>query len=153
MVVSAFHLSVLSLSFACRIADSQVLAVGDAQGDLHLLDIPRNLRRKMLGEEDMMDKFYQREIDRVNFYKAQASLPQPVDPTAKTAGDKKKRREEDEVRSPPLPASISIMPLTDSVCVQDPKLKVADGVDDKEEAEYAKQLAKFRVDLGLDTTE
>lgn len=34
----------------CTVNNSQLLAVGDSQGDLHILDIPRNLRRKLANE-------------------------------------------------------------------------------------------------------
>ena len=43
----------------------QLLAVGDAAGVLHIMDLPRNLRRPMHREEEMMQKFLDRELDRV----------------------------------------------------------------------------------------
>lgn len=45
----------------------QHLAVGDAAGKLHVIDIPRNLRRKLPNEETLMKKFYERELARVEY--------------------------------------------------------------------------------------
>lgn len=43
----------------------QYLAVGDADGKLHIIEIPRTLRRKLAGEEELMSQFYQREVRRM----------------------------------------------------------------------------------------
>ncbi|GBG24449.1 Cytoplasmic dynein 1 intermediate chain [Hondaea fermentalgiana] len=43
----------------------QYLALGDATGNLHILDVPRNLRWRMPTEEKLMMGFFERELDRV----------------------------------------------------------------------------------------
>ena len=43
----------------------QLLAVGDAAGVLHVMELPRSLRRAVNGEKDRMEDFLQRETDRV----------------------------------------------------------------------------------------
>lgn len=43
----------------------QCLALGDATGNLHILDVPRNLRWRMPTEEKLMTKFFERELERV----------------------------------------------------------------------------------------
>lgn len=43
----------------------QLLAVGDAAGVLHIMDLPPNLRRPMHKEKELMEKFLNRELDRV----------------------------------------------------------------------------------------
>lgn len=45
----------------------QYLAVGDVEGKLHVIEIPRNLKRKLHQEEQLMRNFYEREIGRVEF--------------------------------------------------------------------------------------
>ena len=44
----------------------QFLAVGDEEGSLHILDIPRNLRRSIPNELAMVTSFIEREVQRVN---------------------------------------------------------------------------------------
>jgi len=46
-----------------------LLAVGDRDGYLHLLDLGKNLTRKVNGEEQIIADFFEREKDRVNYYK------------------------------------------------------------------------------------
>jgi len=45
----------------------QYLAVGDSSGKLHVIEIPRNLRRSHPNEQQMMTNFYEREIQRVQY--------------------------------------------------------------------------------------
>lgn len=67
---------ITSMKFCQHSASStQYLAIGDSQGDLHILDVPRNLRRKMPSEEELMKSFYSREFNRVQFYRNRAAPP------------------------------------------------------------------------------
>jgi WD40 repeat protein len=45
-----------------------ILAVGDRDGSLHLLQLPKALFRPVGSEERLMDKFVQREISRIEYY-------------------------------------------------------------------------------------
>jgi len=55
-------------------ASVQYLAVGDCVGKLHVLEVPRNLRRPITGEDSLVQNFYDREIMRVDYAKAQAPI-------------------------------------------------------------------------------
>ena len=48
-------------------ATTQLLAVGDSMGKLHILELPRNLRRPIPNEKDLMTAFCDRELDRVKY--------------------------------------------------------------------------------------
>ena len=48
-----------------QVKKGQLLAVGDAAGVLHVMELPRSLRRAVNGEKDRMEGFLQRETDRV----------------------------------------------------------------------------------------
>jgi len=45
----------------------QYLACGDTGGKLHIIEIPRNLRRRLLNEDSLLRLFYEREIARVRY--------------------------------------------------------------------------------------
>jgi hypothetical protein len=46
----------------------QIVAVGDIDGTLHLLEFPGTLCRKQGDEEKTMMEFWEREVKRVNYY-------------------------------------------------------------------------------------
>lgn len=48
-------------------SSQQYLAAGDIGGKLHIIEIPRNLRRKIANEENLMRLFYEREIARTTY--------------------------------------------------------------------------------------
>merc|ERR1712137_887898 len=48
-------------------SSQQYLAVGDKEGKLHVIEIPRNLRKPLPNEEQSMRAFYDREITRVEY--------------------------------------------------------------------------------------
>lgn len=52
----------------------QILAVGDEQGNLHILDIPRNLRRAVNNEETIMASYFDRELERVKYVLARNEI-------------------------------------------------------------------------------
>lgn len=52
----------------------QYLAVGDQTGKLHIVDIPRALRRPLANEEQFMKDFYEREITRVKYFQEREEL-------------------------------------------------------------------------------
>merc|ERR1712039_207667 len=47
----------------------QLLAVGDAQGYLHVLTIPKNLVKPVARERENMKRFLEREEARVNYFR------------------------------------------------------------------------------------
>jgi len=45
---------------------TQVLALGDSAGNLHIFEVPRNLRRRLQNEENIMTTFFERELERIH---------------------------------------------------------------------------------------
>ena len=68
----------------------QLLAVGDANGNLHVLDVPRNLRRRVTNEEGSMKSFFLREVSRVAYVEQRM-----VTRAAEREGASKKEEEEE----------------------------------------------------------
>merc|ERR1712032_987778 len=70
----------------------QRLAVGDAQGHLHVHNIPKNLVRQAGKEFDNMRKFLEREHERVTYFEKRraqlAELKEKLDKQAQMAADK-----------------------------------------------------------------
>lgn len=68
MVATVSSSSITSLKFYEKAsAATQRLAAGDAMGKLHILELPRNLRRPMSHERELMKAFCDRELDRVKY--------------------------------------------------------------------------------------
>jgi len=53
-----------------------LLAVGDRDGYLHMLDLGKNLTRKVNNEEQLINDFFTREKDRVNYFKDRGEIRQ-----------------------------------------------------------------------------
>jgi hypothetical protein len=58
----------------------QLLAVGDEHGNLHILDIPRNLRRPVNNESSVMVAYIEREVQRVNYISQRVSQRSTIPP-------------------------------------------------------------------------
>merc|ERR1719296_251857 len=69
LTFSSGHCMVTSMQFwQTKLQSSQqYLAVGDSEGKLHVIEIPRNLRRSANNEDQQMRAFYDREIKRVEY--------------------------------------------------------------------------------------
>jgi len=52
-----------------NVGAQQYLAVGDNEGKLHIIEIPRNMRKPIPHENQLMQQFYNREIKRVAYAK------------------------------------------------------------------------------------
>ncbi|EKX50168.1 hypothetical protein GUITHDRAFT_161883 [Guillardia theta CCMP2712] len=72
-----------------------LLAVGDAQGTLHILEIPRNLRRPLPNEQTLIDSLLQRELARVRYMHTRMAFREK-ELAVKEAEDEEKRRIEEE---------------------------------------------------------
>ena len=127
--------AISSLRFCQPTHALQYLAAGDAQGDLHILDIPRALRRKIAAEEELMQRFYQRELDRLAYYRALPTLPQPPSSNAGSGSGSGKG-----------PAALSAEDLK----AREEEARAAElAADEKAEADYQKQLQRFKQELGM----
>ena len=68
MVSTVSSSSITSLKFYESSSSSyQLLAAGDSMGKLHILELPRNLRRPIVNEKDIMQSFCERELERVQY--------------------------------------------------------------------------------------
>mmetsp|Transcript_38086 Transcript_38086/g.64023 ORF Transcript_38086/g.64023 Transcript_38086/m.64023 type:complete len:812 (-) Transcript_38086:308-2743(-) len=99
--------SIRSLQFWPTNQHQQLLAVGDGQGVVHIMEMPRNLRRAVPNEKETMAKFFDREVQRCDYAKQRqvvqadekklkeaAAIAAKVEEAAKDA--KGKRPEEDK---------------------------------------------------------
>jgi hypothetical protein len=66
MTVSVTSASVTSMEFLQQ-HNRQMLAVGDDQGTVHVMEVPRNLRRASSSEKGFAANFFGREEKRVGF--------------------------------------------------------------------------------------
>uniref|UniRef100_A0A7S2JAQ3 WD repeat-containing protein 63 n=1 Tax=Haptolina brevifila TaxID=156173 RepID=A0A7S2JAQ3_9EUKA len=66
MMVSATPAAVTSMDFHTS-ANRQMLAVGDEQGTVHVVEVPRNLRRAANNEKQFANNFFRREEERVEY--------------------------------------------------------------------------------------
>lgn len=118
-----------------KVASQQYLAVGDSSGKLHVLDIPRALRRQHPNEVQLMENFYERELQRVDYAgkrreirkrEARTKKPEPMDAVAanKLKEDEEKRAEE--------------------------KIKKQKEAEEQSEATYQKMLKAFKEELFKD---
>ena len=66
MSISVSPTSVTSMEFLTQ-GQRQLLAVGDDQGTVHVLEVPRNLRRAANNEKQFAANFFMREEKRVEY--------------------------------------------------------------------------------------
>jgi WD40 repeat protein len=72
---SGFSDALSSLEFwQSRSSSAQFLAAGDSGGKCHIIEVPRNLRRKIANEENLMRLFYEREIARSTYVRRRAEV-------------------------------------------------------------------------------
>ena len=53
--------------YYCSVCSDQQVAVGDAQGNLRILEIPRNFAIPLNNEKQLMNDFYDREYSCIQF--------------------------------------------------------------------------------------
>ena len=73
----------------------QLLAVGDGQGTLHVLEVPRNLRRPFTNEQGLVLALLDREVARVDYMRERMVFRQK-ELSVKEAEDEEKKRAADE---------------------------------------------------------
>ena len=84
--VSATRITSLEfLPSPMKILTSQLLAVGDSNGNLHIFDMKRNLWRMQPNEKTLMANFIEREVNRVDYVAQRAMIRR--DGAAALAGD------------------------------------------------------------------
>lgn len=85
---------ITSMAFwQAKLGPQQYLAVGDNEGKLHIIEIPRNLRKTIPHEDKLMQSFYDREIKRVKYaaerkqIRASEKVPPPMQEEKKEKTD------------------------------------------------------------------
>ena len=80
MVSTVSSSSITSLKFYESSSSSyQLLAAGDSMGKLHILELPRNLRRPIVSEKELMQTFCERELERVQYVGSTLTTLDPED--------------------------------------------------------------------------
>jgi len=119
----------------------QLLAVGDAAGVLHVMELPRSLRRAVNGEKDRMEDFLQRETDRVKDVDGrlegrEAQIEELERRLAEEEAEAARRKKEEEA----------------AAAAEEKKKKSSRKTlteEDKAEEEFDKMERKFLIKLGL----
>ncbi len=127
-----------SMEFAQKGAASasaiQLLAAGDAGGNLHILEMPRAMRRPSANEKSAMRAFFDREVQRVQ-YVAQVQRERDAEGEGEDAPQQQSKEDEMSAKQKRKAAAEERKKLA-------AQLK-------KEEEEYRKLEARFREELGV----
>ena len=73
LTVSAAAAAVTSIEFHMA-SNRQLLAIGDDQGTVHVMEVPRNLRRATSNERQLAQSFFLREQQRVEWVQSRSAL-------------------------------------------------------------------------------
>lgn len=137
MQLSASSVAVMSASFPPNAGSStsqQLMAVGDCFGVLHILEVPRNLRRPVQNEKKLVRGFLDREIARVQDVLARQAVRAKV---LKEMEEAKKAKEDAEEAARDAAEKSSQR--------RDAQAEAAE----KAEREYRKLEAELKVQLGI----
>jgi len=74
MLATVTSFSITSMKFWPQTQTQQLLAVGDSSGVLHIMELPRNLRRALPNEKVIMKNFFDRELARVEDVDARVAV-------------------------------------------------------------------------------
>jgi len=127
VVKSISSSTIQSMEFWPTAGAQQLLAVGDGQGVLHILEMPRNLRRPVPNEKETMRRFFDREMQRVEYVLAR----QKVRAAEEKESEARKNAEKAEGEK------------------KEVNKKDQDKWDAKEEAEYVALEREFKIQLGI----
>ncbi len=119
---------ITSMSFR----DGAILACGDSGGNLHILDVPRAYRKKVVNEDTTMTNFFDRENRRVQYVAGRLA--------SRGEGEDEEDQEDDEIEM-------------DEKAVAEAKKAAKKKEQEalkKEEAEYRKLEAFYREELGVE---
>lgn len=108
----------------------QLVAVADVSGNLHILEIPRNLWRSHNNEETIMENFFQREVRRVEYSQMRDEV-------------RLKEKEAHEAENTNVVAETS----------QEDEKRAQRILEEKAEAEYRAMEAAFMEELGVPSAE
>ena len=123
--------AITSMQFRLGNAAQQNLAVGDAAGNLHILEIPKNMRKQLNNEQSIMSNFLAHEEKKVLYVQARADL-HASNASAKDGDDE-----------------TNVMDDEDKVAEEEQEARRKKELDDAE-AEYLAFEKKMRVELQLD---
>ncbi|GMH45419.1 hypothetical protein BSKO_13376 [Bryopsis sp. KO-2023] len=114
-------------------ASQQLLAMGDSAGVLHIMELPRNLRRALHNEKKLVDNFLTQEMSRLEDAADREGLRQE---TLKARQEEEKQAEGDENK--------------DKENANANKTAAVGEYTEKEEEEYKKLEHELKVHLGLE---
>lgn len=122
---TAFPINSMEFWSTSTHAKQQLLAVSESSGTLHILDIPRNLWRPLSNEKEMMEAFFTRERQHVDYVSKRTAVRDGEKAVLDAEGEK----EEEEEKKPDVDALAK--------------------EEEKAEEEYRQMEQKFRHELGL----
>ena len=83
MTVNIASAAITQMQFQQAASGAQLIAVGDDQGTVHVMEVPRNLRRAANNEKGFTLNFFEREVKRVEYVQRRATArAKDADPTA-----------------------------------------------------------------------
>eukprot|EP00891_Asterochloris_glomerata_P001605 jgi/Astpho2/1605/e_gw1.00028.2.1_t len=129
-------------------AVQQLLAVGDSTGVLHVMDLPRTLRRRVINEVKTVTTFMQREQQRLGYLASRKPIraeAAKVQAEAQKAAEQKREAEAAQAAAAAA-ASATGAPLITSDSMNCSTLQE---VDEMAEQAYRKMEQAFREQLGL----
>ncbi|KAK3283163.1 hypothetical protein CYMTET_9130 [Cymbomonas tetramitiformis] len=124
---------IAALAFWPHKQAQQLLAVGDSQGVLHILELPRNLRRPVQNEEKIMEKFFDRELSRVKYVEERQKI----------------RAAELKEKEQAAQAALVAAGASGAAPAKEDKKNSDDKYDEKMEQEYRTLEREFKIQLGL----
>eukprot|EP00761_Pharyngomonas_kirbyi_P006868 gb/GECH01006877.1/.p1 GENE.gb/GECH01006877.1/~~gb/GECH01006877.1/.p1 ORF type:complete len:836 (+),score=228.02 gb/GECH01006877.1/:1-2508(+) len=136
--------SIISIEF--RISKSrakyrnQRMAVGDSEGILHIIDVPKNLIRPGATEGSLLSEFLSREEERVDYYKKRWEMHQKEYQRLKKERKLEKEKEEKEEREEGQPSQVDTI---DQNLVEDESEK-----EEEIEEEFLKIIQQYDKERG-----
>lgn len=149
--VSSFPLTSLAF-WNIKSTAQQYIAVGDSNGTLFVLDIPRNLRRPLGAEEGVVKGYFDREVSRVEYCRAR------LDTERNEGAELAREQAEEEARQAELAAKEAQAQADQqaqgnnaatTAAAQTSTSEAEKLIDEKQEAAYKDMEAKFWEELGL----
>jgi len=153
--VSSFPLTSLSF-WNVKSTSQQLVAVGDSNGTLFVLDVPRNLRRPLGAEESIVKTYVDREISRVDYCRDRMDVERgEAAELAKEQAEREAKEAEEAAKAQAAAeqqaAQQQASGVPASAAVPPPTAPPADEfvIDEKEEAQYKELEKNFWMELGL----
>jgi WD40 repeat protein len=155
MTVSIASNAIISLEF-CAKPNPQLLAVGDDEGYLHVMDIPHNYRKSLNKEEKtFMQAFFDREVKRVEYQQKRLDFRRNELMEKRRELDQKREKEAEEEEKRRQDAEAAANKAADAEANKEANVPAPPSKEEEEEQRqeelYRQMEVKFCAVLGMDT--